>query len=264
MKIPRRMLMQRITAASSLLLLTVLAGCSGSTGTNADSGMGLSGELTIYAAASLKSIFDELAADFAAAHPGLTVNPINYDGSSSLALQIIEGAPVDVFAAADEHNMAKVTDADLTAGPQVFAANTLTLVVPAGNPGGVTALADLANSELDVVLCDVEVPCGNASQQLLRNAGINASVDSYEQNVAAVLTKVANNEADAGLVYVTDATGNPGVEIITVPGAEEVVNRYPITALSGGSNPDAAQDFVAYVLSAEAAEKLAARGFGIE
>ena len=222
----------------------------------------LTGDLTISAAASLKAAFDELATEFEAQHPSVDVQPITYDGSSTLATQIIEGAPVDVFASADEKNMQKVVDEGLASGPELFATNTLVLVVPAGNPGGVESLDDLANADLTVVLCAAEVPCGAASTTLLSNAGVTPSVDSYEQNVTAVLTKVAAGEADAGLVYVTDAATTDDVDTVEVDGADEVVNRYPIVALSAAADPGIAEAFVAFVLGDEGQEVLAALGFG--
>ncbi|MFD4959148.1 molybdate ABC transporter substrate-binding protein [Microbacterium sp. NPDC058389] len=268
--------MRRPVLARTAVVLTALAlgltGCATATGdqdpaatspaTTEPAGPELTGELTVYAAASLKGAFDELATDFEEQHPSLDVQPITYDGSSTLATQIIEGAPADVFASADEKNMQKVVDAGLASGPELFASNTLVLVVPAGNPGGVTGLDDLANPDLTVVLCAAEVPCGAASTTLLSNAGVTASVDSYEQNVTAVLTKVAAGEADAGLVYVTDAAATDEVDTVEVDGADAVVNHYPIAGLDGSANADAADAFVAFVLGDKGQEVLASFGFG--
>ena len=262
-----------VTALAALVVaMSTLAGCASTPAAVDASASGdaastatastLSGTLTISAAASLKAAFDRLAADFEAQNPGVDVLPISYDGSSTLATQIIAGAAVDVFASADQKNMAKVTDASLATDPEPFATNVLTLVVPSGNPGGVTGLADLANPDLDVVLCAAEVPCGAASATLLSNAGVQASVDSYEQSVTAVLTKVAGGEADAGLVYVTDAKSSTDVETVATEGADAVVNTYPIVALTGSKNPDAAAAFVAYVLSDDGQSVLRALGFG--
>jgi molybdate transport system substrate-binding protein len=223
----------------------------------------LTGDLTIYAAASLKAAFDELSTQFEQRHPSVDVRPIAYDGSSTLATQIIQGAPVDVFASADERNMQKVVDEHLVTDPALFATNTLVLVVPAGDPAGVEGLDDLADPDLTVVLCAAEVPCGTASATLLSNAGVTASVDSYEQNVTAVLTKVAAGEADAGLVYVTDAATTRDVDAIEVDGADEVVSRYPIATLTAGANPETADAFVAFVLSDESQAVLASFGFGV-
>ncbi|MBW9092438.1 molybdate ABC transporter substrate-binding protein [Microbacterium jejuense] len=245
-----------------------LTGCAGAAGDRgpitappSDEAV-LTGELTVYAAASLHGAFDELAAQFERRHPSLDVQPITYDGSSTLATQIVEGAPADVFASADEKNMRTVVDAGLASEPELFASNTLVLIVPAGDPGGVTGLGDLADPALTVVLCAAAVPCGAASTTLLANAGVTASVDSYEQNVTAVLTKVAAGEADAGLVYVTDAATTDEVESIAVEGAGAAVNRYPIVALDGSANADAAAAFVAFVRGDEGRKVLASFGFG--
>lgn len=264
----RSSLPSRLCAAVVLAGALTLAGCAAdpastppaqSSGATASE---LSGDLTVYAAASLKTGFDELATAFGAAHPGATVTPIVYDGSSTLATQIIEGAEVDVFASADENNMQKVVDAGLAAAPEVFATNVLILVVPKGNPGDVAGIGDLTRPELTVVLCAAEVPCGAASSTLLEGGGITAAVDSYEQNVTAVLAKVAAGEADAGLVYVTDAALSPEVETVETAGADAVVNRYPIVALDGAGASRVAEAFVEYVQSHEGRAVLAALGFG--
>jgi len=222
----------------------------------------LAGELTVYAAASLKAAFDELETQFEAMHPSLEVLPVVYDGSSTLAAQLIEGAPADVFASADEKNMQKVADAGLATDPELFATNTLMLVMPAGNPGGVENLSDLADDSVTVVLCAPEVPCGAASQTLLSNAGLTVTAASLEQNVTAVLTKVAAGEADAGLVYETDVLGRTDVESIVPEGAADVVNRYTIVALTDSANSEAAKAFAAFVLSGAGQEVLARLGFG--
>lgn len=222
----------------------------------------VSGEVTVFAAASLKTGFDELASEFEQRHPSVTISPISYDGSSTLATQLIEGAPADVFASADEANMQKVVDAGLAGAPDLFATNRLTLVVPAGNPGSITGLDDLADKDRTVVLCAEAVPCGAASATLLGEAGVAPSVDSYEQNVTAVLTKVASGEADAGLVYVTDAALTDEVETVDTPGAGSVVNRYPIAALADARSPEAAAAFVAFVLSDDGQAVLRRLGFG--
>ncbi|MBZ4487960.1 molybdate ABC transporter substrate-binding protein [Microbacterium sp. cx-55] len=258
--------MRRRAALAALLATTAFlaAGCAGSTAPAASTAASdeLTGSLTISAAASLGTAFDEIAAAFEAQHPGVDVRPISYDGSSTLANQIIEGAPVDVFASADEKNMAKVVDAGLAADPTLFASNTLVIVVPAGNPAGISSLADLAAPGATVVLCAPEVPCGAASQTLLANAGVTVTPASAEQNVTAVLTKVAEGEADAGLVYATDALGNADVESIVPDGAADVVNRYPIVALTDAPDADAAAAFVAFVAGDEGRAILARLGFG--
>src|SRR5690606_24657832 len=159
----------------------------------------LSGDLTIFAAASLSGVFDEFAAAFEQQHPHVDVLPITYDGSSTLATQISEGAAADVFASADEPNMDRI--ADLAADPRPFATNVLEIAVGPGNPTGVADLADLADGDRVVVLCAAAVPCGAAAHTLLDAEGIDLFPASEEQNVTAVLAKVKSGEADAGLVY---------------------------------------------------------------
>lgn len=223
----------------------------------------LEGELTIYAAASLAKAFDEITVAFEQEHPGVDVLPISYDGSSTLATQLIEGAPADVFASADEANLQKVVDASLIAGSvSYFATNTLVIAVPTGNPGGVDSLEDLGDPGLTVVLCDAEVPCGRASVKLLDLAGVTATPASFEQNVTAVLTKVAAGEADAGLVYATDVAGRTDVSSIVPPQAGEVVNRYPLAALDRVAHPEVADAFIEFVRSDRGQAILERLGFG--
>ena len=211
----------------------------------------------LYAAASLSGAFDEIGDAFEQENPDVRFTGV-YDGSSTLVTQLLEGAPADVFASADEANMDKLEDAAVD--PTLFASNTLVIAVPTGNPGGVKTLDDLA--DVTTVLCAPEVPCGAASATLLSNAGVTVEAASLEQNVTAVLTKVAAGEADAGLVYATDVVGRDDVEAIVPDGADEVVNHYPIAALSEASNSAGAEEFVAFVLSDEGQRILADHGFG--
>ncbi|WP_340638583.1 molybdate ABC transporter substrate-binding protein [Microbacterium protaetiae] len=248
-------------AAASLALL--LAGCS-STPANTPAADGtadtISGDVAVSAAASLKGAFDTAIDEFTAAHPDVKITA-NYDGSSTLATQINGGAKVDVFASADEANMAKVTDPGLASDPVIFARNTLVVVVPKGNPGGVTTLQDLANKDLSVVLCAPEVPCGAASQTLLKNEGVTVTPASQEQNVTAVLTKVSNDEADAGMVYKTDAATTDQVDSFVPDGADQVVNSYPIVVLKDAPNKAAAQAFVDFITGADGQKILDSFGF---
>ena len=183
------------------------------------------------------------------------------DLACEVATQIVEAAPADVFAAASPATMTTVTEAGLTAGDPIdFASNALEIAIAAGNPGGITGLDDFANPEATIALCAVEVPCGAAAAKLLDDAGITASVDTYEQDVKAVLTKVELGEVDAGLVYVTDVrAAGDGVEGI---GVDSAAVRYPIATLSASTNPAAAEAFVAFVLSEKGQAILAAAGFG--
>lgn len=264
--------MRSSTAGVAAALLSAfalgLAGCAADAGAGpaasepALQGSEPAGSLTVYAAASLTAAFDELAIMFEERHPSVDVRPVVYDGSSTLATQIIEGAPADVFAAADERTMARVVEEGLATDPLIFATNSLVIVVPAGNPASISGLEDFADPAATIVLCAVEVPCGAASAILLEGAGVVVQADSSEQNVTAVLAKVAAGEADAGLVYVTDAATTDAVEAIDAEGAGDAVNRYPIAALRGAAAPRAAEAFVSFVLGADAQAVLARLGFG--
>ncbi|MEV4736516.1 MULTISPECIES: molybdate ABC transporter substrate-binding protein [unclassified Microbacterium] len=250
------------SAAVLALAALALTGCSSPSAEptpddTASSASALTGDLTVYAAASLKGAFDEIGAAFTDENPDVNFSAV-YDGSSTLVTQLQEGAPGDVFASADEKNMDKL--ADLAIDPTLFASNTLVIAVPAGNPGGVESLADLG--DVTTVLCAPEVPCGAASATLLSNAGLTVEPASLEQNVTAVLTKVAAGEADAGLVYATDVIGRDDVEVIVPDGADEVVNRYPIAALADAPNRETAEAFVTFVLSDAGQRILADFGFG--
>lgn len=256
--------------ATALLLVgcasSPLTGSDGNTGSagSTTTASNLSGDLTIYAAASLTASFNDLASEFEKANPSVTVKPIDYDGSSTLATQLIQGAPADVFASADQANMNTVATPGLIDGTgTAFASNTLQIAVQPGNPKHITGLADLAKPGLAVVLCAPQVPCGTASHKLLNAEGITVKPASEEQNVTAVVTKVKSGDADAGLVYVTDVKASVGaVDGVTILDADKAVNTYPIAALKHAPNPAAAAAFVAFVLSAAGRKVLAKYGFG--
>ena len=273
-----------IIAVAATAVALLLGGCAstaspgasptGSTGASNASGGGvaprdapspadadvLTGELSVSAAASLKGAFDEAIGQFEKLFPGVHVT-VTYDGSSTLATQIDGGARVDVFASADEANMARVTGAGLASDPTVFARNTLVVVTPKANPAGIKTLADLAKPGVKVVLCAPEVPCGAASRKLLSAQGVALTPVSQEQNVTAVLTKVRSDEADAGLVYKTDAAAAADVRSFTPSGADRVVNAYPIVALEDAPNPDAAATFVSFITGEQGQSILASFGF---
>ncbi len=260
--------MRRMTvlAAAAASLVLLLSGCASTPNTPANAVGGsstpaaISGEVSVSAAASLKGAFDKAIAEFTSAHPEVHITA-NYDGSSTLATQIDGGAKVDVFASADQANMAKVTDPGLASDPVIFARNTLVVVVPKSNPGDVKTLQDLAKKSLKVVLCAPAVPCGAASQTLLKNEGVTVTPASEEQNVTAVLTKVAGDEADAGLVYKTDAATTDQVSSFVPDGAGKVVNSYPIVTLKDAPNRPAAQAFVDFITGVDGQTILASFGF---
>lgn len=218
--------------------------------------------LTVFAAASLTEVFEEAAAEFEADNPGLEV-VLSFAGSSALASQIVEGAPADVFASANEPQMDVVVQAGLADGdPQVFTSNVLTIAVPTGNPAGIADFADLASPEVTLVVCAEQVPCGSATITLADALGVTLSPVSEELAVTDVLAKVAAGEADAGLVYVTDTIRNDAVESVPITGTEAAINLYPIVTLAD-AHP-LADDFVAYIMSDEVQQRLTDAGFGEE
>ena len=243
------------------LLLLGLAACGAPEGSSADGEV--TGTVTVFAAASLTEVFTQLGQQLEGEHPGLDVQ-FNFAGSSALATQLTQGAPADVFASADTDQMDVVTNNGLVStAPALFATNTLVIAVPAGNPGDVTGLADLADEERTVALCDPEVPCGAAAERVFDAAGLTAAPDTLEEDVRAALTKVELGEVDAALVYATDvqAAGN-AVEGIEFPEAADAVNGYPVCTLTDAPNPAGARAFAELVTSAEGREVLAAAGFG--
>ena len=245
-----------------------LAGCGfsdtgASTEGTATTESAVTGEITVFAAASLTESFTQLGTDFEAAHPGVKVT-FNFAGSSALAQQINQGAPADVFASAAPKNMTDVTGTGaITDSPVTFVTNTLEIAVPAGNPGKVTGLADFAKQDLKIALCAEQVPCGAAAKKVFDAAGVTPAPDTLEQDVKAVLSKVSLGEVDAALVYKTDvkAAGSK-VEGIEFPESDKAVNEYPIAVCAKAPNPDGAKAFVDYVLSDKGKKVLTEAGFG--
>ncbi|MGV8870953.1 MAG: molybdate ABC transporter substrate-binding protein [Rhodococcus sp. (in: high G+C Gram-positive bacteria)] len=244
----------------------MLAGCSSqsnSAAIDSESQEGtVGGEITVFAAASLRATFTDLGSRFQAEHPGTSVE-LSFAGSSDLAAQLIAGAPADVFASADTNNMTEVVDAGLVAGdPADFATNTLTIVTAPGNPKNITSFADLANPDVLTVICAPQVPCGAATASVETAAGTDVPAVSEESSVTDVLGKVTSGQADAGLVYVTDAAGS-GDAVTAVPFAESsgAVNTYPIATLSGSENEATARAFAELVTGPVGRDVLARAGF---
>jgi len=253
----------RAAAAVIVASTVTLSGCSHSVSDSLTSAQPdqLQGSLTILAAASLTESFTELAAIFAADHPDVTIAPISFAGSTTLATQIREGAPADIFAAADEATMRSVSDL-LEGEPIPFATNSLQIAVQSGNPLNISELAGLSVPGLQLVLCAPQVPCGATAQSLLESENIVLTPASEELNVKAVLTKVQLGEADAGLVYVTDIAAAEAVEGVSVPGADEVKSTYPIGILETSVNQTVAGAFRDFVVSDRGQNILAQFGFG--
>ena len=251
------------TTVAALLLVTATAACGDDDPAAGDPAGDGGTTLTVFAAASLTSSFEQLGESFEKSHEGVQVD-FNFAGSSDLVAQVQSGAPADVFASADEANMEKLTADDLQGSdPELFATNTLEIATPPDNPADVQSLEDLADPDINLVICAPEVPCGAASQSVAEAAGVTLEPDSEEQSVTDVLGKVTSGEADAGLVYVTDViTAGDAVQGIEFPESASVVNSYPIATVADSENADLAQEFVDLVLSDEGQQVLADAGFG--
>lgn len=248
---------------TGLALVTTSCG-NGSGGTSsATEADTLSGTVQVFTAASLTEAFTEMGKAFETMHPNVEVT-FNFGSSSSLAQQINQGGPADVFVSADESNMKKVTDTGIAAHPQTIARNRLAIVVEKGNPKAITGLADLGMSGVVFALCALEAPCGRIGAAALTKAGVTAKPASLEDNVKAVVAKVTLGEADAGIVYMTDVTAAAGKAAgVDIDGADDpsLEAVYPIAVTRGSSNLDAAQAWIEYVLSDGGQATLATFGF---
>lgn len=259
----RRSTLRRLTTLTAAALGCSLTACGDSDNEVGDIAAGeVAGDITVSAAASLTDTFTTLGEKFEAANPGSTVT-FSFAGSSTLAQQILSGAPADVFASASPATMALVTDEGLvTDEPVVFVSNLLQIAVPAGNPADVTGLEDLTDEELIIALCAQEVPCGAASGKVFEAGGLTPAPDTYEKDVRATLTKVRLGEVDAALVYRTDVlVAGEEVEGIDFPEAGEVVNDYPIALLAEAPNAAGGTAFLEFVLSETGRGVLSEAGF---
>lgn len=250
---------------------TLLTGCGSSSSGGASttpptSGSGaaassLSGNITVLAAASLTESFTKLGQQFEAAHPGTKVT-FSFGASSTLATQITQGAPADVFASASPKNMDAVVTAKAAATSTTFAKNVPEIAVPSDNPAHIATVADLTRPGVKVALCADTVPIGALAEQVFTKAKVTVRPATIEADVKAVLTKVELGEVDAGIVYVSDvrAAGSK-VKGIPIPADLNGSTRYPIATLTASENAALAQAFVDYVLSADGMAVITAAGF---
>lgn len=220
----------------------------------------LSGEVTVFAAASLTDAFEEIGAAFEAEHPDVTVTH-NFAGSQQLATQILEGAPADVFASANQMQMDTAAER-LSGRPRTFTRNRLAIAVEPTNPKHIAGLSDLGRDDVTVVLAAEEVPAGQYAVEALEEAGVDVQPVSLETDVRAVSTKVSLGEADAGVVYESDiVAAGDSVERVAIADDQNVVATYPIATVADAPNPAAADALVAFVLSEEGRATLERFGF---
>ena len=213
--------------------------------------------ITIAAAASLTDVFEAIGRDFTE-ETGIAVS-FSFAASSAIAEQIRGGAPIDVFASAGVTAMEPLAAEQLVTDVAAFASNSLAIAVPAGNPGDVRSLADL--SRVSVVACQEQVPCGVATAQMLERNDLAITPVSFEPDVRSVLGKIVADEADAGIVYVTDSAGRPDVESITIPPDANVSTTYQAAVVTASARTDAVSAFISYLTGPEAQAVLAAAGF---
>jgi molybdate transport system substrate-binding protein len=243
-----------LTLLFSVLPLAGLVGCSSS---------GDDDSIIVFAAASLKKSFTEIGERFKTGNPGRSVE-FSFAGSADLVTQLAQGASADVFASADTNNMVKAEQAELLEGDPVnFASNTLTIVTAPGNPKKVVSFADLNRPGVSVVVCAPQVPCGSATEKVEAATGTKLNPVSEESSVTDALNKVTSGQADAGVVYITDALG-AGDKVATVNFAESsvAVNTYPIAVLKDAAKPDLAKKFVDLVTGEYGQNVLSEAGFG--
>jgi molybdate transport system substrate-binding protein len=251
--------------ALAATLVILLSACSSTTQpaapvSRADDSSG-HGSITVLAAASLTEALTRIGKDFEAKHPGSVVT-FSFGSSATLATQIVQGAPADVFAAASSATMKTATAGGAAHTPTNFVSNTLRIAVPNGNPHKITGLEDFADKSKRIALCAPQVPCGAAAIKVFAVAKIVPKPDTLEQDVKAALQKVASDEVDAALVYKTDViAAGEQVDGIEFAEAREAFNTYPIATLKNSKNPALAEAFVDYVLSPQGQAVLAEAGF---
>jgi molybdate transport system substrate-binding protein len=221
----------------------------------------LTGSLTVLAAASLTEAFNDAEPALEANNPGFTAT-YSFAGSQQLVMNIIDGAPADVIATADEITMQRLVTAGLVDTPHAFARNRLEIAVAKGNPKGSRTLADLARPDVAVVLADPSVPAGNFARQVLARAGVTITPKSLELDVKTVLEKVESGDADAAIVYATDvAAASNQVTGVVIPDSENIVAVYPIAVVKSTQNPSSARAFVTQAISGAIQAALLRRGF---
>lgn len=249
------------SSSSSGISSTSSSASASSPAASASSSASVTGSITVFAASSLQEAFTTIGKQFEAAHPGVTVT-FSFGASSTLATQITNGAPADVFASASPKNMDQVVAAGDASHPVNFVKNVMEVAVPPSNSANITSVNDLAKSSVKVALCQPQVPCGVTAAKVFANAKITVKPVTLQPDVKSVLTQVELGNVDAGVVYVTDVhAAGAKVKGVPIPDSVNASTEYPIAAISKSSNLATAQAFVAYVLSPVGQSVLAAAEF---
>ena len=243
---------RRALAGAALLTLLPLTACGGGDDDTT---------ITVLAASSLTGTFTELGKKFEDEHSGVTVK-FAFDSSATLAQQATGGAPADVLATADTDTMEGAKSAQAST-PQVFATNVMVLATPQSNPANISSFSDLDKPSVKFVVCVPTAPCGKIGQALLDQNHITGKPVSQEVDVKSVLAKLTEGEADAGIVYTTDAVAaGDQVTSLPIPGASQQLTSYPIVTLKQSEHADLAQEFVDLVTGSTGQQVLEQAGFG--
>jgi molybdate transport system substrate-binding protein len=245
----------RPALAVSVVLVAGLTGCSWSSTPPPAS-------IRVFAAASLKKPFTEIGERFKTDNPGASIELV-FARTSELVIKLLDGASADVLATADTKEMGRAAQAGLLARDWVnFASNTLVIAVAPGNPKNIATFADLGRPDLDVVVCAPAIPCGSATQKIEHQTGVQLTPVNQQSSRTDVLNKVTSRQADAGLVYATDAIeAGDTVTAVAFPEAAGAVNTYPVAALDESKNPNLAHKFVDLVTGEVGQKILAQDGF---
>ena len=255
-----------------LVIMIIAAGLACTGGTN--SGHGEARTLTVFAAASLTEVFQEIAVLFEQRNPKLSVE-LNFAGSQRLRLQLEQGAEADVFASANDQQMEIARNSELIIGdPVAFASNKLALIVQRPNSGNIGSISDLANDGILLAFAHPVVPAGDYARQIIGKLAelpqfgadferrVLDNLVTEESNVRSVLQKVMLGEVDAGIVYQSDARAVNAISVVPIPGEANITASYPVAVLKESPNINAAGQFVDFLISVEGQAILEHHGFG--
>lgn len=244
-----------------LLVLVVLAcGCKPGASSNT---------LRVFAASSLLEAFTDLQTAFQSKHPTTKIE-LSFAGSQVLRLQLEQGARADIFASANPSHMKVLHQSGRVTTPQTFAYNELVLIVPRKNPASLRTFQDLPKAK-KLVVGTQHVPIGSYTLKVLKQAShvygatfqakVMRHIVSYESNVRLVRAKVALGEADAAIVYLTDARSSSKVKTIPIPSSINAKVRYPVAVVKAAQNKKLALQWVQFLLSTTGKRILKRHGF---